>query len=145
MAAADPANAPARLYLGLRRLREGRPGEAEALLREAVALDPRLAPAQNALGNVLSPARPGEAVAHFRAAIAAEPGHPIARYDLAVALLRLGRRKEAVEALREELAVIARARAARPDNALRRELGLEPDEARTRRLLDAVERAAPAR
>jgi tetratricopeptide (TPR) repeat protein len=136
MVATDPKNAPARTYLGLRRLQEGRAGEAEALFREALAIDPGLGAAHNDLGNVLSnTGRPEEAVVHFRAALAARPEHPVTRYNLALALMRTGRRGEAAQALREELALIA----ARPRDPLRDSFDPPPDEERTRRLLTEIE------
>ena len=135
MVETDPANADARFWLALRRIKEGRASDAERLLREVLAIDPDLGNAHNALGNLLvNEGRPEEALAHFRAALALHPEHTVARYNMALALIRLGRRDEAALALREELALIR----ARPDDPLRDSFEPRGDETRTRALLDSL-------
>jgi len=139
MAAADPRHAVARTMLSQLRLRENRPDEAERLLREAAAIDPADGGARNALANLLENAgRHEEAAEYYRAAIRLEPDHAVARYNLALSLLKLGRREEAAAALREELALIRRARGDRPADPLRAQLALDPDEKRTADLLKSI-------
>ncbi|MFI5360559.1 MAG: tetratricopeptide repeat protein [Elusimicrobiota bacterium] len=135
MAEADEGNAIARFSLARCRLKENRPAEAEILLRQALAIDSTLTVARIKLGTLLfDTGRTAEAIADYRAAIAASPRNPFVRYNLALALASLGRRAEAEQELRDELGLIAAA----PRDPLRDELHLEPDEARTRALLDAL-------
>lgn len=69
-AATDPRNAIARHFLGLERLKQGRAGEAEALVRSAVSLDPGLGPARNSLANILARAgRFDESLLQYREAL----------------------------------------------------------------------------
>ncbi|MCK6450969.1 MAG: tetratricopeptide repeat protein [Alphaproteobacteria bacterium] len=92
--------------LALLRRREGDPGEAEALLRRAVALKPDSVELHVRLGQVL--ALNGDdagAAACFRRATGLMPSLAPAHSDLANALHRLGRHAEAVEAQRRALAI----------------------------------------
>jgi tetratricopeptide (TPR) repeat protein len=137
MTEADADNAFARVCLARRRVNENRPAEAEMLLRQALAADPSMGEALNALAILLvDTGRAGEAIPLYRAAIARYPRHPVGRYNLALALASLGRRAEAEQALREELALLE----SLPPDELRAQLGLEPDKARTRRLLESLSR-----
>ena len=96
--------------------------------------------AHNALGNLLVNAgRPEEALAHFQAALTLHPDHAVARYNMALALIRLGRREEAARALREELALIR----ARPADPLRDSFEPRGDEERTQALLDSLSPSKP--
>lgn len=132
VARADPRGSTARLVLARRRVRDGRPDLAEPLLREAVAIDPGDGGPHNALGLLLAgQGRDQEAVAEYRSALDAAPDHPMTRYNLAAALARAGRRREAAAYLREELELLRRA----PPDGVMREMGSAPDAARTEALL----------
>jgi tetratricopeptide (TPR) repeat protein len=120
----DPRQVNALNGLGVALAMKGRPEEARAKLTEAVRVDPANAGAHGNLGNVYSMLeRHAEAAVHYREALRRQPdAHTYAM--LASALARLGRRDEAVQALRE---------------ALR----LRPNDAQTKAWLDAL-LAAPA-
>jgi len=76
--------------LGVLLGRSGRAGEAEPLLRRAVALAPARAPLHNNLGYLLlAGGRAAEAARELEAAVAADPGDAAARANLRVAQARL--------------------------------------------------------
>jgi tetratricopeptide (TPR) repeat protein len=88
------------LNLGMLRRQRGEWTEAEALLREALAIDPALAQAHYELGTVLEARGAMEpAVASLRAAAAAAPGYAEPHYALARILRRLGRVNESEAAM----------------------------------------------
>jgi tetratricopeptide (TPR) repeat protein len=69
----------------------GRPAEAEAAYRHAIALDPGFAAAHYNLGNLLADMdRPDDAEANYRAAIAAQPKYAEAYNALGTMLQRSG-------------------------------------------------------
>jgi Flp pilus assembly protein TadD len=77
-------------------LRENRPREAEAVLQEAIDLDPELAAAHKNLGLAAAAAgRFQEAVEHVRRAIVLSPNTVSFHYSLASVLREAGRREEA--------------------------------------------------
>jgi tetratricopeptide (TPR) repeat protein len=77
--------------------RDGATGE----LAAALALDPACVPAIVNDGNLaLEDGRIDDAIARFEAAIGLDPDYPEAHHNLGVALRRLGRRRDAVRALR---------------------------------------------
>ena len=93
--------------LGLVRVRQGRPDEAEPHFVEAVRLDPGFAEAQNNYGNALAAqGRYDEAIARYRAALAIKPGFMEALVGIGGSLVRVGRPAEALapygEALRAD-------------------------------------------
>jgi Flp pilus assembly protein TadD len=79
-------------------------GRREAALEafcDALAVDERHAPAFTNIGSLLlEDGMPSDAIDYFRAALVAQPLYGIAHRNLGVALKRLGRRREAVRALR---------------------------------------------
>ncbi len=89
---AEPAHLDALIHLGALRLSQGRAGEAEALLRRAVALSPDSA---EALGNLAAAlqaqGRHEEAAAHYERALARKPGMMDASFGLAACLQAAGR------------------------------------------------------
>ncbi|MBI5283453.1 MAG: tetratricopeptide repeat protein [Chloroflexi bacterium] len=114
-------------------LAEGNPGEAEALLRQALTADLYHGPAHNNLGVLfLNRGRLYEASIEFEWARKLMPGHPDPRTNLAIALERAGRTSEAIDAYRAALEVapediaatqgiaMATVRAGRDDPALGR-------------------------
>jgi tetratricopeptide (TPR) repeat protein len=97
--AADPSPWPA-INLGSALARGGAYEEAEALLREAVRMDPGTAPAQYHLGTVLEQTnRPDEAIQALRAAADADPAYADPLYALARIYRRQRRTAEADAAL----------------------------------------------
>jgi hypothetical protein len=92
--------------LGNVRLREGRVDEAIAEYRQAIAIDPTLAPAYYNLGNAL--ARKGDpegAIAAFSRAVAIQPRLVGAHVNWGAALAALGRRAAAIEQYRAALEI----------------------------------------
>jgi tetratricopeptide (TPR) repeat protein len=88
------------LNLGVLRRQRGEWVEAEALLREAVAIDPALPQAQYALGSVLEARGASDAaIAALRAAAAASPEYAEPHYALARIYRRLGQTAEADAAM----------------------------------------------
>ncbi|MFO1375927.1 MAG: tetratricopeptide repeat protein [Steroidobacteraceae bacterium] len=80
---------------------EGRLADAEAALKESLALDPKPAAAHVHLGNVYDDlSRPADAEREYRAALARDPDEPSAHYDLGVLLSESGRAAAAVTELR---------------------------------------------
>ena len=95
----DPSPWPA-INLGSALARGGAYEEAEALLREAVRIDPATAPAQYHLGTVLEQTnRPDEAILALRAAADADPAYADPLYALARIYRRQGRPADADAAL----------------------------------------------
>ncbi|MGA3398780.1 MAG: tetratricopeptide repeat protein [Acetobacteraceae bacterium] len=79
----------------------GKPAEAAAAYRRAIALDPQFAAAPYNLGNLLCDAGAlPDAEAAYRAALAARPAYPEAFNALGTVLQRRGRLADAVEAFR---------------------------------------------
>ena len=92
----DRSSVSARNNLGALLERVGRVEEAIDVLREAVSLAPDLSEARFNLGGALRRAGDAEgAVTHYRAAVEAD-NHPGARNNLAMLLMMLGRRGEAI-------------------------------------------------
>lgn len=104
-----PANSPRYVAtiqndLGLVRLRQGRPDEAESHFEAAVRLDPSFAEAQNNYGNVLAAeGKFADAIPHYRAALALKPDFADALVGMGGALVREGRPDEATLQYREAL------------------------------------------
>ena len=93
-------------HAGWTLVRQARPQEAEAALREAIRLDASLAPPHATLGGLY--ARTGrleDAVRELRIAKALDSPHTEARTDLAFALLQLRRDDEALAEFREALQI----------------------------------------
>lgn len=140
--------------LAVRRIREGRRGEARELLGMAVAAMPAFADAQFNLGQLLyGDGDVEEAIAHLSAATRADPTHWKAFYLLGNALGRSGRYEEAVEATRSALRMrpgfapahydlgrflLRLGHRAEARNELRQALRLKPDLAPARRLLEEL-------
>ena len=88
------------LNLGVLRRQRGEWADAEALLREALAIDPALAQAHYELGALLDARGAVEpALASLRAAATAAPAYPEPHYALARILWRLGRPRDAEQAM----------------------------------------------
>ena len=99
--------------LALIRARQGRPGEAAAMLRHALDRRPDEAVAHASLGGVLLAMRqPGQALAPLRRALALAPELASAHADLGHALLALGRAEEALQSFERALTLEPRAAAA---------------------------------
>ncbi len=82
--------------LGLVLLHEGRPVEAEAHLRRALAMDPTNAEAHNNLGLLLAGiGHPGSAAEEFRRALVIRPTMRAAVHNLCLLLTRVGRPEDA--------------------------------------------------
>ena len=83
-----------RYSLGLEYAKAGRPADAAAQLREAVARDPLYSAAWKALGRVLADDRPQEALAAFRQGIAAarQKGDRQAEKEMGVFARRIEKR-----------------------------------------------------
>jgi predicted O-linked N-acetylglucosamine transferase (SPINDLY family) len=119
--AAEPAHAAAWHMLGLVALQRGRYADAEAWLRQAVALGPGsndptqgpgMAEAYASLGIVLRrQGRLGDAVAAYEQAVALKADYAEGHYNLAIALLAQGRLEEAIASYR-------RARQLKPHDVL---------------------------
>ena len=89
----------------------GRPGEAEAEYRAALALDPRFTPARFNLANLLNEeGRNPEAETVLRRGLEYTPGEPELHYSLGLLLAEEGRLDEAVDSLAEAAVPTARAR-----------------------------------
>ncbi|QSA96396.1 tetratricopeptide repeat protein [Methylococcus sp. EFPC2] len=81
--------------------RQGKPEDAIAALQDAVAAEPGLYVAHNALaGTLFDLKRMAESIAAYRKAIAADAGRPEPRYKLSQALLAEGRLAEAEDEMR---------------------------------------------
>ena len=94
--------------IGITRQRQGRDADAERAFADAVANDPRLAEAQNNLGNALAAAgRPGEAVLHFRAAVDLNPSMTEAWIGVGGASLALKQPQDAADAFTRAMAIDA--------------------------------------
>jgi tetratricopeptide (TPR) repeat protein len=80
--------------------------EAIACYRQAIALDPQLAPAHTNLGNALShQGKMEEAIASYRQAVALDPKLAMAHYNLGNALAGMGRVDEAMGCFRQAIEV----------------------------------------
>src|SRR4051812_38472879 len=91
---------PTLLEIASQHQQAGRLGEAEAALRDALALQPSAA-GWNDLGAVLAQTgRMDEAQASFARAVELDPAFAPAHANLANALLAVGRRVQAIDALR---------------------------------------------
>ena len=91
--------------LGVTCRRLGDYTSAEAVLRQAIEMEPGYDDAHHNLGSVLQPSRPLEAVEHFRRALAIDPTRPYTRREMAHALWSAGRLDDAIAAC--ELAIEA--------------------------------------
>jgi tetratricopeptide (TPR) repeat protein len=97
---------PALNTLALVLVQRGRPAEAEAALRRAIAIAPNNVPSHRNLGGVLLlVGKPAEAVALGRRLVAALPGDVDVRLNLAQALLVLGDAAGAVPVLEDVLRI----------------------------------------
>lgn len=97
-----PENARARHNLGLALAAAGRPEEAIAEFRAAIALRPEHAFARYGLGVLLlEQQRATDAAAQFEAALAAQPDYPEAQASLGEALVKLDRLDAAESQLRD--------------------------------------------
>jgi len=100
----EETSAEALCEKGIAEFERGNLAAAEAELRRAVAMNPRLALARSALGRVLARAgRNEEAVAELRQAISLDPADAAAYYVLGFALRELRRDAEAAEAYEKYL------------------------------------------
>ncbi len=85
---------------------QGDVGKAAELYRDAVAADPRHAPAWHQLGRIaIGAARYGEGEELIRRAIRLDPATPLYHCDLGVALHHLNRLQDAAEAYRQALSL----------------------------------------
>ena len=126
--------------LALIEKRRGKTTEAEALLREAIAIAPGSPELHNNLGNILHAAgRLAEAESSYRRAIALKPDSVEAQYHLGVTLEKADRPREAIAA--HTAAVACNPRFA---PALTRMGVLLIAEDRSAEALDALERAVAA-
>lgn len=99
-----PGSAFALRSLAVALAEAGREAEAGPYFERVLALDPNDKQAESALGNVkLALGHAAEALGHYDRALAIDPDFHTARYNRAVALESLGRRSEAMDALREIL------------------------------------------
>jgi serine/threonine protein kinase/WD40 repeat protein len=104
--AAPPQSAYGQYLAGVKHYEQGKTDAAIAAFRKALALDPRLAPAVNILGNALH--RSGDyagACAAFRRTLELVPDHANAANDLGWALAAMGKQDEAIAAYRQALAI----------------------------------------
>jgi Tfp pilus assembly protein PilF len=106
-AAKDSNDALVLLNLGVCYHHLGRLEQAEAALRRAVERDDRQAPFYYDLGAAYldDPARSAEAEQALSAATRLAPDYSDAWYDLGVARIKLGRKKEALDAFRRTIAL----------------------------------------
>jgi tetratricopeptide (TPR) repeat protein len=91
----DPSNKWAYFDLGVVDETQHQPSEAELDYRQALLIDPDLAPALYNLAIVLTDTNPSEAEALYRHLLAIEPKNGAAHWNLAVILKRSGRLSEA--------------------------------------------------
>lgn len=92
----------------------GDPAAALEAFARALDCDERCAPALANLGNLLfEDGHPVDALAYYEAATRADPDYPLAYRNLGVALKALGRRSEAVRALRTASRLESRRRSER--------------------------------
>ena len=93
-----------RLVLGLALREQGRPGDAERVLRDALSQQPGRAALLLELGNTLADlGRRDEAIAAFEQTVRAEPDYPLAHFNLANMLREAGRLDAAVAAYESAL------------------------------------------
>ncbi len=97
----SPENAVGHCNLGDELLRQGRYAEAEKHYRELARIEPKArAYAQLRWGQTLAKRdRPAEAVSHFREAVRLDPDMAVAHFDLAMALVGVGKPQEVIEHL----------------------------------------------
>lgn len=102
LASRQPRDPAARVELGNLYMDSERWDEAIRWYREALAIDASLADVATDLGAcLLSSGRPEEAIVELERALAKDPAHRLALFNRVVALLRLGRTKDAVDAWQE--------------------------------------------
>jgi predicted CXXCH cytochrome family protein len=100
----SPQYAPAAINLADLYRQLGRDGDAESVLRTAIASSVRDAGLYHALGLTLTrQKRPDEALSEFRVATELEPDRPRYAYVYAVALHAFGRIEESIRALKQNL------------------------------------------
>jgi predicted TPR repeat methyltransferase len=87
-------------YLGVLRMSQGKPQEAQELLKRTLTLAPRNADAWNSMGNIASGANDAFAELAFRSATELNPGYAEAWYNLGNLYRRLRRHEDAVKAYR---------------------------------------------
>lgn len=144
IAAAKPSDALPHFELGFAYAGLKKNPEAIAEYRQAVSLDPNLAPAHLNLGIALLDSDPATAVASFRRAAELLPGQARPIYLMAEALERGGKRSEAIEQYRAAVvlapqddvilfalgrALLADAQTSAAESDFRRLLALKPDSA----------------
>jgi tetratricopeptide (TPR) repeat protein len=97
----DSARAAIHNKIGVARMAIGLPDDAFASFCTALEYDERCAPALVNVGNLfLEDGHPLDAIDYYEAALRADETYPAAYRNLGIALRRLGRRSEAVRALR---------------------------------------------
>jgi len=102
LASRQPRDPAARVELGNLYMDAERWDEAIRWYREALAIDASLADVATDLGAcLLSSGRPEEATFELERALAKDPAHRLALFNRVVALLQLGRTKDAVDAWQE--------------------------------------------
>src|SRR5215469_12873533 len=100
----EPNSFGARHMLGVIRFQQGRKSDAIDFITGAVKLNPRVPAAWVNLGHVQAAAGHSEhAVASYRKALELAPGNIAVLNAMAAQLLRLGRRRQAVDALDQML------------------------------------------
>lgn len=116
---AVPPDVARRLQAGIRHLEEGRPADAEGLLRITLAEVPRNADVLNLLGVSLQmQARPEDAIPFLAQAVALNPDSGMYRANFGASLALAGRGRDAVAELERALEL-------RPDNPIaKRNLGV---------------------
>ncbi len=106
LAASDPRNPLYLQGLGLARFAQDRLDEAQADLGRALALNPQLWRAHNALGIIANrQRRPEQALGHFRQALALEPRLPALYNNQALSFMLLKDWSQAEQSLRQALAL----------------------------------------
>ncbi len=98
--ALQPEDMPTRIYLALVYRDLGRDSDAQALLHEAIRIDPRSAVAHLLLGHMAALDRPSEAIAHYETVLRLQPTASVVRYPLGLAYSKQGD----LERSREQLA-----------------------------------------
>ncbi len=102
LASRKPQDAAARVELGNLHMDAERWEDAIRWYREALAIDASLVDVATDLGAcLLSAGRPQQALVELDTALARDPAHRLALYNRVVALLQLGRAREAAEAFQE--------------------------------------------
>ncbi|HML29975.1 MAG TPA: tetratricopeptide repeat protein [Hyphomicrobium sp.] len=103
--ALDPSFVAAAVSLADIMREKGNDQDAEKILRNSLAANPKSAPVEHALGlNLIRQKRISEGIDHLAAAVRVASGDPHLSYVLAVALHDTGKTKDAIDTLKSELA-----------------------------------------